>query len=353
MKNPVIFYLVFVVIFVLTFQTCIVVNATENLNDLTSNSDEIIFYSNGSTFSPVIVLQATAEVLWTWEDNTTSNSLTPTKNYGSAQLRPNRLKVTPWSAVRRINIGYNAGDDGTRSIEFVNDQKVSLVENINLVSPYLKEWCSSYNQLTSLDFSNFVNLETIECFLSVSLRNVNLTNTPQLKRICFENNNILNLDLSGSPLLEDLRGANNDFNTIIFPTQTENIWHICVHHNRLSNKYFFSNMLLYPNIADLLIDYTLQEGSLIISKTNPTRLVDIRAYGNKYSLLDLRGSLKNVSAMGTVELQNNELTSVDISGCIQIKELNLSNNRLESLTIDQILRQVDDYQTRNGKVDLR
>jgi uncharacterized protein YjdB len=326
---------------------------TNSVKGVITAPEEIIFYSNGSTFSPVIILQAEAEVLWLWEDNTTSNSTTPVKDYGSVQLRNNKLKVTPWSAVRRINIGYNAGDDGTREIEFVADQKVSLVENLNLVAPYLKEWCSSYNQIRSLDFSNFVNLETIECFLSASLENINLLNTPKLKRVCFEDNNLLNLDLTDCIALEDLRGALNEFKTITFSNQTENVWHICVHHNKFSDKYYFSNLGPFPNIADLLIDNTYQEGALIISKTNPTRLVDIRAYGNKYSSLDLRGALKNTKANGTVELQYNELTTVDITGCVQIKELNLSNNRLESEVIDQVLKQVDDYGTSNGTIDLR
>ena len=143
--------------------------------------EQIIFYSNGSVFSPVIVLQENAEVLWTWDDNSTTNSATPVKNYGSEKLRKNILRVQPWSAVRRINIGYDAEDGGSVEIELVNDQLVSKVENLQLVAPYLKEWCSSHNRITSLDFSNFVNLETIECFLSQSLQTINLTNTPKLK----------------------------------------------------------------------------------------------------------------------------------------------------------------------------
>ena len=156
-------------ILVFSFQDCLSIPSiekSENFVKTEQSADEIIFYSNGSTFSPVIVLQATAEVLWTWDDNTTSNSLTPTKDYGSAQLRPNRLKVTPWSALRRINICYTAEDGGTESIERVPDQHVSLVENISLAAPYLKEWCSSYNNIKSLDFSNFINIETIECYRS-------------------------------------------------------------------------------------------------------------------------------------------------------------------------------------------
>jgi hypothetical protein len=158
--------------------------------DTTSAPDEIIFYSNDTIFSPVIIVEGDAQILWTFDDGTYSNSTTPVKDYGSAQLRKNTLKVTPWSAVRRINIGYDANDGGSTEIEFVKNQSVSMVENIQLVAPYLKEWCSSYSRLTSLDFTDFTNLEVIECYLCTSLVSVNLTNTPKLKRSCFVVNSL-------------------------------------------------------------------------------------------------------------------------------------------------------------------
>jgi len=316
--------------------------------------DEIIFYSNGSTFAPVIVLQADAEVIWTWADNTTSTSLTPTKDYGSAQLRQNRLKVTPWSALRRINIGYDAGDGGTNTIEFVNDQHISLVENLNLVAPYLKEWCSSYNDLISLDLSNFINIETIECYLSRSLQNVNLLNTPKLRRACFEDNNLLSLDLSDCSSLEDLRGAVNNYSTLTFPNQSDNAWHLCLRDNpQITNQHLINDISPFPKIAELWIWNTNQQGNLIIPQTNPTRTVSISAYNNHFSSIDFRGSLLNVNAGGSVNLRYNELTTVDISGCIQIKKLDLSHNMLNSEAIDQILKQVDEYGTTNGTIDLR
>src|SRR5665648_543413 len=316
--------------------------------------DEIIFYSNGSTFAPVIVLQADAEVIWTWADNTTSTSLTPTKDYGSAQLRQNRLKVTPWSALRRINIGYDAGDGGTNTIEFVNDQHISLVENLNLVAPYLKEWCSSYNDLISLDLSNFINIETIECYLSRSLQNVNLLNTPKLRRACFEDNNLLSLDLSDCSSLEDLRGAVNNYSTLTFPNQSDNAWHLCLRDNpQITNQHLINDISPFPKIAELWIWNSNQQGDLIILKTNPTRTVSINAYNNHFSSIDFRGSLLNVNAGGSVNLRYNELTTVDISGCIQIKKLDLSHNMLNSEAIDQILKQVDEYGTTNGTIDLR
>lgn len=306
--------------------------------------DEIIFYSNGSTFSPVIVLQAEAEILWTWDDNTTSNSATPIKEYGTEQVRKNTLKVTPWSAVRRINIGYDAQDGGSTEIEFVEKQNVSKVENLHLVAPYLKEWCSSYNIITSLDFSNFVNLETIECFLCQSLQNINLTNTSQLKRICFEVNGLLNLDISDSNVLEQVRVSSNKFNDIILPENTENIWHMCTRENtQLTNQVLFNDLSNYPNMADLFIWASNQLGELVIPKTHPSRWVGIRAYDNHYTSIDLRGSMQNPMESGYVDMHNNKLTKVEIAGCHQIKYLDLSQNLLSAETVDYVLRQLDEF----------
>lgn len=315
---------------------------------------EIVFHSNGSSFSPVIILEGPAEVTWTWADLTTSTSTRPTKDYGSAQLRKNSLKVNPWSALRRINIGYDALDGGSPAIELVPDQQVSLVENLSLVAPFLKEWCSSYNILDSLDFSNFVNIETIECYRSRRLRNVKLANTPKLKRACLEDEGLLSLDLSGSPSLEDLRGALNNFKTIIFPSQTVNLWHLCVRDNpQITDPNLLNNFGLYPNIAELFIWNTNQQGSLVIPHTNTTREVYLEASRNKFSSLDLRGSFKAVQFPGIVEMSHNQLSSVNITGCAQIKKLDLSDNQLESLAIDQVLQQVDAWQTSKGEIDLR
>lgn len=315
-----------------------------NIQNTQLAPDEIIFYSNGSTFSPVLVLQDKAEILWTWDDNTTSNSTTPVKNYGTIQARRNRLKVTPWSAVRRINIGYDAQDGGSPDIELVDKQYVSMVENINLVAPYLKEWCSSYNTITSLDFSNFINLETIECFLCQPLQNVNLTNTPNLKRICFEVNSLLNLDLSDCLVLEQVRASSNKFTDISLPPLPQNIWHMCTRDNpQIINQNLFNDLSKYPNIADLFIWASNQKGDLIIPKTNPTRWVGIRAYDNEYTSLDLRGSLQNPNQAGLVDMHNNKLTKVEIAGCHQIKTLDLSQNLLSSETVDHVLKQLDEF----------
>ena len=302
----------------------------------------IVFTTEGSSFAPVITVSGNPSIRWVWADGTTSNSPTPNKDYGSPGRRLNRLYVTPWSAVQRINIGYDAGDGGSYEIELVPDQQVSAVRGLHHVAPYLAQWCSSYNQITSLDFRNFTNLDTIECFLSYSLRTVNLTNTPKLRRACFEDCNLESLDLSGSPNLEDLRGAVNDLSTINFGNIGAHVWHICMPVNpHLTNRTIFADMTLFPNIAELFIWDDNQTGALRLPATNPTLEVRILADGNQYTSLDLSGALANATATAVVSFRNNNLSAVNITGCSQITELYLENNQLDAATLDTLLATLD------------
>ncbi len=302
----------------------------------------ITFITEGRSFSPYIQVAENAQITWTFADGTTSSSNNPVKDYGSAGTRAATLVVSPWSALTRINIGYDAGDSGSNSIEFIADQHVSAVYNLNLVAPYLRQWCSSYNQLTSLDFSNFTQLDTIECFLSRSLRTVNLTNTPELKRICFEDCDLLTLDVSQSPKLEDLRGAVNQNPTIGFGAIGDNVWHICIRDNpQFTNRSMFQDMSQFPNISELFIWNDNQSGSIRVPSTNTNRGISLLASGNYYTNLNLQGSLQQSRNIATVDFSSNLLTNIDITGCTQIINLNLQNNQLSQNEVDEILATLD------------
>lgn len=302
----------------------------------------IVFTTEGSSFAPVITVSGSPEILWVWADGSTSDSAAPVKNYGSAARRANKLYVKPWSALRRINIGYDGGDGGSGDIEHVQDQQVSSVQGLYLVAPYLAQWCSSYNQLTSLDFSNFTNLDTIECYLSQSLRNVNLRNTPKLKRACFEDCSLQALDLSGSPNLEDLRGALNDYPTINFGSIGAKVWHICVRDNpQLTDRTIFADMTPFPNLTELFIWNDNQTGALRIPATHPTNTVSILADDNQYTSLDFSGALANAATHAEVGLRNNDLSSINITGCSQITRLYLQNNSLDAGSLDTLLATLD------------
>ena len=300
------------------------------------------FTTEGASFSPVLVVTGHPDILWTWSDGTTSTSATPHKAFGAAGTRTHSLRVKPWSAIRRINLGYDGGDGGSGDIEMVPDQQVSAVTGLALVAPTLEQWCSSYNRLRSLDFGNFVNLDTIECFLSQTLVRVNLANTPKLKRACFEDCDLESLDLSQSPNLEDLRGALNRYPTIDFGRTGRGVWHICVRDNpQMTNQSLFADLSSFPNLSELFIWNDNQAGTLRLPASSPNRAVALLADGNHYTSLDLSGSLRNGAASGTVSFRGNRLSQINITGCVQITELTVENNRLEAAQVDGLLTTLD------------
>jgi hypothetical protein len=303
----------------------------------------ITFITESAVFTPIITLSAPADVLWTWADGTTSTALAPTKNYGADASRANTLLVTPWSALRRINLGYRVDDGGSSSIERNDaDRQVSSVRNLSLAAPYLVEWCSCYSLISSLDFSDFTKLETIECYHTPSLTSINLHNTPALRRACVEECGLSSLDLSESPALEDLRGALNNYPTINFGNIGQHVWHICVRDNpQIQNQNLFANMAQFPTISELFIWNNNQTGALVIPSTSSTRSVSIQAAGNQFATLNLSGALQNAASSGSVYFDNNRLTAVTITGCAQINELTLYNNRLPATNVDQILIDLD------------
>lgn len=310
---------------------------------LLPDTSVMTFTTVGASFAPVIAVEGTPAILWTFADGTTSSSPAPAVSYGSAATRLASLRVTPWKALRRINLGYDGGDGGSPAIELVPDQHVSAVSGLELVAPTLEQWCSSYNDLTSLDFGNFTSLDTIEAFHSRTLTQVNLANTPRLSRACFEDCHLAALDVSRSPRLADLRGALNAFPSVGFGSGTfPEAWHLCIRDNpQIADPGLFATTAPFPNLAELLIWNSGQSGELRIPSTHPSADVSIQAAGNRYDALLLAGALRNRGATGLVDLADNRLVHVDLAGCVQLTELHLQNNPLGVAELDAILATVD------------
>lgn len=315
---------------------------------------EITFVTEGRGFAPVLIARGPARALWLWSDGTQSDSLRPTKRFTNRASRRHRLRVEPWSAVRRINIGYDGRDGGDPTIEHVADQRVSAVFGLEAVAPHLEEWCSSGNQIRSLDFSHFQRLRVIECHHSRFLRHIALKDTPRLQRACLEDVSLTSLDLSESPALTDLRGALNAFPDIAFGDTGENLSHLCIRDNpQLTNRGLFTDGNRFTNLAELFAWNTNQSGTLAIHSTHPDREVQILVADNAYDVVDLTGALQAARGGATVDISRNAVSRLDIAGCTQLKVLNAQQNRLDSAAVDAVLAEIDAWNTGGGTVDLR
>ena len=120
-------------------------------------AENITFVTTGSSFSPIITVTGNPTIEWTFGDGSTSNSASTNVDFGSVGTRTNTLVVTPWSAVTRINIGYDGSDDGVTpspdTIAYLRQQNVIAVSGLENVAPYLQIWASSENPITELNLS--------------------------------------------------------------------------------------------------------------------------------------------------------------------------------------------------------
>lgn len=334
---------------------------------------EIEFTTTGRVFAPVIVLKdgASATVRWTFNDATTSESLTPDKDYGSPATRVTRLKVTPWSSLRRINVGYDRGDGGSDEIEMVPNNYVTAIANFDLVKRHLVELCISLNPITSLDISNFVKLETLECYWCTTLDSVNLHNTPNLKRICFEDCNIgATLDLSSNTRLEDLRASGNVIHNLIPPINAPNWWHFCAGGG---NHYDTNpNFNKFPHLREIWVWNCNLTGNMVINLQENLNWVWLS--GNPITGLDLSSaqfsgnghiqaydcSMAGANAFNIVgctgitdiEVHHNALTYIDLTGQSGIDYLDAHGNDLTEAAIEDILFVLDGSGVEDGTVDL-
>lgn len=331
----------------------LIVESIFGTNYIQEIPDEIIFYSNGSTFSPLVYIEGNATILWTFDDSTTNPLPNPIKNYGFNQIRMNRLKVTPWNTLVGINLGYGGEDSGSDTILIMPGQEVSKVENLNLVAPYLKLWCSSYNMIDSLNFNDFINLETIEYYNSTAFQYISLENTTNLKRLCAEENVLQTLDLSGCTALQDIRVSMNDLTDMIFRIGITQFTHICFRDNpQITNPTLFSNMENYPLISELFIKSTNQNGILSIHRTFDNS-INFMAHDNYYTTIDFLGAFQDETGWAEIHLANNIINTINIDGCDQIKHLDLNPNNLSSESVDDVLQNFDGFGTTNGYIDLR
>jgi len=320
-------------------------------------ADEIVFKSTGSAFEAIIEADAGATVEWIFADGSTSFSLHPVMDYGTSATRFNRLRVTPWSAIRTIDIGYDGGDGGQLDVgtygidrETAEAMAVTAVYGLRNAAPSLRIWTSSWQPVLSLDFSDFIELHTMEAYLCQSMRSVGLANTPSLRRLCLEDNAVEALDLSGCPNLEDLRGAVNNYTSITWGATGAHVWHICIRDNpQIAVQH--PDFSRFPLLVDLFIWNTSQRGELSISPTANPNLRYVLAYQNGYTSANLAG-LFPAGRNGVIDIYNNRLMSLDVSGNYGLARLLAQDNRLDEAAVDAVLAAVDALGTSGGELNL-
>lgn len=315
------------------------------VSDLSQAPDNVIdFESSGSLFAPVIEVSGSPAIEWIFADGSTSSSATPSKSYGSAGIRHNYLRVTPWSSLIGINLGYDASDGGYGSFAAVDNQKVLAIKNISLAKSSLQYLCASYNPVNELDLRGFTALKFLELFFCHNLATLSLDSHPQLERVCIEECNLDALNLSGCPGIKDIRGAKNRYTTINWGSVGSSFVHICVR----SNPQFTQNLpdlTRFPVLRELLIWDDNQSGPFVCHNAN-TKEID--AYGNHYTSADVSGC----TALSQFLLSGSHLTSLNLGTANNLINVQLKNCYLSETLVDYVLAEIDAASNYGGNLEL-
>jgi hypothetical protein len=311
-------------------------------------TDEIGFYvsgGSGATFTPMIELGADATVQWYFTGygggaatgETASSSLTPSITCTGTMLAT--LKVTPWSALKTIDMGYDGGDDGVLpTTTYKRDpQNLTAVQHLGLAKGSLDIWCSSHNTgLTSLSFSGFSKLKTIESFFSdgdaVGLASIDLSGTSALTRLCVEDNQLASLDLSDCVSLEDLRAASNAYPSITWPASMPNLWHVCIH----DNPFDATSAVPVERMPALSECWLWNDRLAGAFAPNSQVLTNIQIDGTTYTSIDLTAA-KFATDGNLVNASGSPVASVHV-GASGVNILNLNGCKLEAAAIATLIQ---------------
>jgi hypothetical protein len=330
-------------------------------NGTTPDGEIGIYVSGGSTFNPYIEVDSGASVEWFFSGygggavtgTAESSALDPTTTYTGTMLAT--LKVTPWSALRTIDVGYDGNDGGALPLVPYQrpDQNVTSVANLSLARDGLRIWCSSLNlDLKSLDFGGFHKLETIESYFpwnaprdDVGLASIGLAGTSSLRRLCLENNNLTALDLSDCVALEDLRGAMNAYPSVTWPASMANLWHVCVR----DNPQFTVNVPVdrMPALSECLIWHDSQGD---VFAPNSSVLTQASIAVNNFTSIDLRGA-KYATTDGSLDASDSSVESV-LVGSSGVRILNFTNCSLGTAAIADLLSDLDSSGVLSGTLIL-
>jgi hypothetical protein len=286
----------------------------------------INFTHTGSSFSPQIAVGPDARIRWYFPDGSTSESTTPSVDFGTAGTRISRLSVAPWSKLLAINVGYDGIDggsgwdnsNGTLLQNPLPQQNVISVENLPLAQK-LQEIACNYNPMGTLDLYGLPNLRRVDAYGS-NLGSISVSGSPVLDRLNVEDAGISGeLDLTGCSNLGDIRCSRQSITNIIWPSPSS-LYHICCHSNPFIEGIFPSDLAAaFPYLKDFYFFWTDYTGHMDASNLFPAgRLGQFRGYGNN-------------------------ITSIDISNCSGLTSVQFNDNNFNQAAVDNIFVTMDSF----------
>jgi hypothetical protein len=176
------------------------------------------------------------------------------------------------------------------------------------------------------------------------LKRLRLGTHPELERLCVESCDLDSLDLSGCENLEDLRGALNSYKSIDWGSIGQSLWHICIRDNAQMEQ-SLPDLTQFPVLRELLNWNTNQSGAFVI---HSSAIRVIESSGNHYTSVDV----SNCPILRNINFSGSPLTAVNFGNGNYLKDVRLANCDLTEALVDYILQVLDGAGHYYGILDL-
>lgn len=238
----------------------------------------------------------------------------------------NILGIEGFTQLESINIAYCYN---LTSLDFSNNLNLITIycnsnslTSINVSNNILLQVLNcGGNQLTALDISNNINLIAVYCNFN-SLTSLNVSNNIALQGLYFVNNPLTTLDVSNNINLTSLVGGYNLL-TSLDVSNNVNLTQLFCPYNLLTTLNIYAN----PALQILSCPYNLLTNLTI---TNVPQLYRLYCANNQLSTIDL----SNFPLLKDLFCQNNLLTTLDFSYNPALKGVFCYNNNITTLNLN-------------------
>jgi hypothetical protein len=319
--------------------------------------------TTGATFSPSIGLVANSPATVTWLVNSVpvATGTNPTINFGTAATRTVQMNVTvgavpAYNQVYSVNFGFDSTlDPGIYSIGPSYNyppQQVAGMQYVNTLTG-LSIFAAMQTNLTgTMDFTGLTALQFIECYGSL-INGVVLTGCTALIRLNVEQTNTSVLDLNPvAGNLYDLRAAGQRGGSLTFTTLSApltHLYHFCT--MSVSAPYHVINKPPPSQLPVVQQYWTWGDGFTGPFTFDSSAIYDVESFNNNYTSADVTGQFPP-GRNGRLNLGLNLITSVNLTGCSGLTNIDLNSNSLDQPNVDAILATVDGWGTSGGFLDL-
>ena len=226
----------------------------------------------------------------------------------------------------------------------LNNNGISKIDLKDL--PALESVVLSYNPIDAVSFSNCPKLEAIS--IKNKRQNSRLTSftavgLPALRELNLYGNKISTLKLEALPELSEVNLENNSLTAVDFSKCAESLREVGLGSNKFSGEFELKGL-------ESLKEFSIENNKLTSFKvTGCVALETLKIQKNELTSLDLTGctgdlenvyasenkltSIKLLNSHKCLFLNDNQLSSIDLSACKDLESIELGNNKLTALDL--------------------